>query len=169
MDTTIHISAAGVISHELYRKPRHSGLIDDYTSAVLQQQQLSIASSEFLRAAPLSSNGETRRRSEQKVVNILEFNHYPQEIIDQAKERASRPRQNIPGQRSSDYRTTLKLPFKKDAIHQQVQRSICRYKLPAQITYSNMVLRSRICKSGLVSQPCRKYVDPTLPKRRKNT
>ena len=25
---------------------------------------------------------------------------------------------------------------------------------------------SRLCRSGLVPQPCRKYVDPTLPKKR---
>ena len=165
MDTTTHISTAGVISHELFMKPCHSGLIADYTSAVPQQQKLSVALSEFLRAARLSSNGETRRRSEQKVIDILEYNHCPHEISDQAKERASRPRQNTTGQRSSDYRTTLKLPFKIDTIHQQVQRLIRRYKLPAQNIYSNMGLRSRICKSGLVSQPCRKYVDPALPKR----
>ena len=80
METTTHISTAGVIPHELFMRPCHSGLIADYTSAVPQQQKLSVALSEFLRAARLSSNGETRRRSEQKVIDILEFNHYPHEF-----------------------------------------------------------------------------------------
>ncbi|XP_065192460.1 uncharacterized protein LOC135823546 [Sycon ciliatum] len=163
MDTTIHVSTTGAISYELFRKPCHSGLVADYKSAVPYQQKFSIASSEFLRASRLSSDNETRRRSEKKVIDVLKFNNFPQSVIDKARERAGRP--TGPKQKK-DFRTTLKLPFKTDHIHKKVQYLIRKYQLNTHIIYKNARLSSRVCRSALDKPLCRKFVDPQQPRRR---
>ena len=157
------MSTTGAISYELFRKPCHSGLVADYKSAVPYQQKFSIASSEFLRASRLSSDNETRRRSEKKVIDVLKFNNFLQSVIDKARERAGRP--TGPKQKR-DFRTTLKLPFKTDHIHKKVQYLIRKYQLNTHIIYKNARLSSRVCRSALDKPLCRKFVDPQQPRRR---
>ncbi|XP_065176010.1 uncharacterized protein LOC135805799 [Sycon ciliatum] len=161
MDTTIHVSSEGAISFELFRKACHSGLVSDFNSCVPQQQKLAIASSEFLRAARLSSDPAARQRSEQKVIDTLKFNNFPDKVIATAHERARRP-----AKQKKDYRSTLKLPFKTDAIHYRVHRLLNKYNLNVQIIYKNARLSNSVTKSSLTGPCCRKWVDPAAPRRR---
>ena len=156
MDTTIHVSSEGAISFELFRKACHGGLVSDFNSCVPQQQKLAIASSEFLRAARLSSDPAARQRSE-----TLKFNNFPDKVIATAHERARRP-----AKQKKDYRSTLKVPFKTDAIHYRFHRLLNKYNLNVQIIYKNARLSNSVTKSSLTGPCCRKWVDPAAPRRR---
>ena len=74
-----------MISYKLYQKPCHSGLLVDYCSAVPQQQKFAVATSQILRAERLSSNTECYERSEEKIIQQLRFNNYPEAVIEAAK------------------------------------------------------------------------------------
>ena len=168
MDTTLHVSATGRISYELFRKPCHSGLLCDFNSAVPHQQKLSIASSEFLRARRLSSDADCLARSERKVTDMLRYNNYPEDVIAEAKERVDQPRPRRPNRRNNneDYRTALKLPFKTDAVHDKVQRLVRKYKLNIRLVYQNNNLKNKLCRSAYTAPVCRKFVDPSAKKKR---
>ena len=163
MDTTVHVSPDGSISYELYRKPCHSGLVSDYNSSVPNQQKKAIASSEFLRAVRLSSDADTLKRSEEKVTNILKFNNFPESVIVSARERAMRPRRV---RVQNEYRVTLNLPFHTEYIHNKIHKLLRKYKINAQLIYRNRRLSSMICTSALRKPPCRRYVDPSRPRKR---
>ena len=132
-------------------------------SSVPNQQKKAIASSEFLRAVRLSSDADTLKRSEEKVTNIVKFNNFPESVIVSARERAMRPRR---GRVQNEYRVTLNLPFHTEYIHNKIHKLLRKYKINAQLIYRNRRLSSMICTSALRKPPCRRYVDPSKPRKR---
>ena len=113
MDTTIHVTSVGANLFELFRKACHSGLVSDFNSY--------IASLEFLRAAPpffwsCSPPAKWAQRWAKRYWHLEKQQHFRQGYPD-----CSWASQTTYKTKERHYRTTVKLPFKTDAIHHMVQ------------------------------------------------
>eukprot|EP00117_Sycon_ciliatum_P048404 scpid71654/ scgid34470/ len=94
MDVTIAIQQSGELFYKLFQKPCNSGLLIDYSSAVPHHVKMAVAKSQFLRAQRLSSDAEMRAESDNKIQRQLRINHYPENIISEAREAARKPRKS---------------------------------------------------------------------------
>ena len=146
-----------------YKRRKQSAVPSDSARREVQSTSWRVHSSEFLRAVRLSSDADTLKRSEEKVTNILQFNTFPESVIVSARERAMRPRR---GRVQNEYRVTLNLPFHTEYIHNKIHKLLQKYKINVQLIYRNLHLSSMICTSALRKPPCRRYVDPSKPRKR---
>ena len=162
MDVTIAIDTTGNMSFQLYQKPCSSGLLIDYYSAVPRHVKLSVAKSQFLRAKRLSSDVTSCMAGEEKIHHQLLINHYPEHVIEEARQAASKPHRRRFINPHSSY---LKLPFKSDQVHRQMLKLIRKYKFPVRIVYEHRNdLASNLCRSAFEPLLCIKK--PNAVKRR---
>ena len=151
MDVTIAIDTTGNMSFQLYQKPCSSGLLIDYYSAVPRHVKLSVAKSQFLRAKRLSSDVTLCMAGEEKIHHQLLINHYPEHVIEEARQAASKPHRRRFINPHSSY---LKLPFNSDQVHRQMLKLIRKYKFPVRIVYEH--------RNNLASNLCRSAFEPLL-------
>jgi len=164
MDVSIAITAEGKISHRLFQKPCHSGLLIDYTSAVPAHVKKAVVQSQFLRALRLSSDEETRAESDRMIMDQLRVNHYPENFIAECRDNAKKPKRRNRINPSSAF---LKLPYKSDRLHANVTKLIRKYSLPVRVVYEHThTLRSTLCRSALLPPACKRASDPAAPRRR---
>ena len=145
------------LEYELFQKPSDSGVNLNFESSIPRHVKESVAALQFRRATTLSSNGRAEERSKKKMCNLLHGNGFPLDDIKRVQVRSGQPRQHQLGQKRTQPKANVYLPFRSDGLDRKVRRLIRRSKIPFRVVYTQgKSLKQTLVRSALLpkSQKC---------------
>ena len=153
MDMSVSITPDGTIDHQLYQKQSDSGVNLNYDSAIPMNVKMGVATQQFRRALSLSSGPELEVKSLEKIENLLKGNGYTDEAIRKALKR-SKAEPKVKGEHPMEV-SVLKLPFRSDDLHKQVNKLCKESKLSIRVVYEQgRSLQKRLSRSAYRKTSC---------------
>ena len=154
MDMSLTVSE-NEIKYRLFQKPSDSGVTLNFDSAIPMSTKIAVAVQQFRRAALLSSGEEEKLSSFEKIEQLLRQNGYPRETMQIARTQSAVTSKQ---RKKTDALVTLKLPFRSDRLHKQVQKAVSQLELPATIRLiytQGSTLKHHLVRSAFVQATCK--------------
>ena len=154
MDLGISLDENNYLQYELYQKPSDSGVNLNFESCIPKHVKIAVAMQQFRRAHKLSSNATTKRRSEERIRNLLRANNFPEEVIRRTHAKTSKTSTRRE-KRNKESTVVLRLPFCSDSLDKVVRKTIKKSRLPIRVVYEQSAsLKGKLVRSALLPARC---------------